>query len=278
MPAAATLLEPIIAMEPFERGLDKSMDCRFKLLWSELELTNGNAARALEVLPTEEQLKILDESQQVAVRFNRAEAAAQAGKNALALSELDWLNEHAKSAASQPRWATSVGLRQCELLLKTKNYKRLSEAVAEAKTRFADFERAHEFDYLLARAAMLQVDFDEARKHLQMITESHAAKDTSAGARAQWMLGETYFLEQNLKDAIAAYKPVTELAESQPWQTLALMQTAKCYELQNQFNEAREAYQQVAAITKDEKIRQEAKSRIEVMERTANRSQPRPLR
>ena len=76
----ASLLGPIIAMEAFERGFDKSLDCRFKLLWSELELTQGNSARALEVLPSDEQLKLLEESQQVVVRFSRAEASAQAGK------------------------------------------------------------------------------------------------------------------------------------------------------------------------------------------------------
>ena len=171
-----------------------------------------------------------------------------------------------------------MALRQCELLLKTKDYKRLAVAAEDGKVRFAEFDRVHEFDYLLARAAMLQVDFDRARKHLNAITESVVTRNTPASARAQWMIGETYFLEQNLKDAIAAYKPVTERTESQPWQTLAMMQTAKCYELQSRFSEAREAYQQVVTITKDDKIRQEANSRIEVVERMANTAKPRSLR
>ena len=172
----------------------------------------------------------------------------------------------------------TVAVRQCELLLKSKAYTELSAAVTDAKKRFPAFERLHEFDYLLARAAMLQIDFDQARNHLRRITESAAAKDTSAAARAQWMLGESFFLEQNYNAAIAAYKSVTGLLEMQPWQTLALMQTAKCFELLNQSCDALAVYQQIASSAQDEKIRQEATSRMEAIERIGARAIPRPLR
>jgi lipopolysaccharide biosynthesis regulator YciM len=118
---------------------------------------------------------------------------------------------------------------------------------------------------------MQQIDFDQARLHLKAIVET-AGINTSASARAQWMLGETYFMEQNFNEAVNAYKPVAELEQSQPWQTLALMQTAKCFELLNQPSDALEVYRRVINISKDENIRQEATSRIEVVERTASRT------
>ena len=275
---AAKLLSPIVDAQVRDRGFDKSLDCRFRVLWSQIELARGHAARSLEVLPSDEDLVKLEEPQQIAVRFSRAEAAAQAGKHAIALGELQWLSEYAHQATDEPRWSVTVALRQCELLLKSKAYSKLSAAVEEAKKRFPDFERLHEFDYLLARAAMLQIDFDQARNHLRTITEAAAAKDTSAAARAQWMVGESFFLEQNYNAALTAYKPVTELREMQPWQTLALMQTGKCFELLNQSSEALAAYQQIASSAQDEKIRQEAASRIEAIERIGARAKPRPLR
>ena len=276
--AAAKLLSPIVDAPAQDRGFDESLDCRFRLLWSQIELAQGHANHSLEVLPRDEDLVKLAEPQQIAVRFSRAEAAAQAGKQAIALGELQWLSEYAHKATSEPNWSVTVAVRQCELLLKSKAYTELSAAVTDAKKRFPAFERLHEFDYLLARAAMLQIDFDQARNHLRRITESAAAKDTSAAARAQWMLGESFFLEQNYNAAIAAYKPVTGLLEMQPWQTLALMQTAKCFELLNQSCDALAVYQQIASSAQDEKIRQEATSRMEAIERIGARAIPRPLR
>jgi len=276
--AAGKLLKPIIDTDSGGRGFNDALDCRFRLLWSELELAQGHAACSLEVLPSNEKLKLLDVAQQIAVRFSRAEAAAQAGKNSLALEELQWLNDHAVKATEEPTWAATVTLRRCELLLKTKNYSKLVTEVEDAKQRFVSFGRLYELDYLLARAAMLQIDFERARLHLRAILETTTAKNTSAAARAQWMLGETFFLEQNWTEAIAAYKPVVELNEFQTWQTLALMQTAKCRELLNQSNEALDAYQKVVVITRDEKIRLEAAARIEVIQRIANTAKSRPLR
>ena len=275
---AAKLLSPIVVTQPQDRGFDESLDCRFRMLWSEVELAQGHAARSLEVLPRDVDLMKLDEPQQIAIRFSRAEAAAQAGKHAIALGDLQWLSDYAQNAKHEPSWSVTVALRQSELLLKSKAYAKLSAVITDAKKRFPDFERLHEFDYLLARAAMLQIDFDQARDHLRKITESVAAKDTSAAARAQWMLGESYFFEQNYHAAITAYKPVTELPEMQPWQTLALMQTAKCLELLDQASEALAAYQRIASSAKDEKFRQEATARIQAIERSGARSKPRPLR
>ena len=275
---AAALLKPIIDAAAETRGFDDSLNCRFRLLWSELELAQGHAERSLEVLPSNEQLKQLDSTQQIAVRFSRAEAASQTGRNTLALDELNWLNEQASQSPEEPNWATTVMLRRCELLLKTKRYSDLAVEVAKAKERFANYGRLHELDHLLARAAVLQVDFEQARFHLQTILDSPATKNSSAAARAQWMLGETYFLEENWGKAIEAYSPVAELSDFPTWQTLALMQTAKCRELLKQSSEALNAYQKVVAITRDEKIRQEAAARIEVIERIANSPKSKPLR
>ncbi len=269
---ASKCLSPIIASVEPSHGLDPSLDLRFRILWSELELAKGHATRGLEVLPSDSELEKLDEPRQIALRFSRAEAAAQAGKNEIAMQDLRWLSDFAERATDKPDWAVTVALRQGELLLKTKDYANLNAVVEKAKDQFTEFDRLHEFDYLLARAAMLQIDFDQARLHLQTITESEAAKKSSAAARAQWMLGETYFMEQKLNEAVNAYRPVTLVPESQPWQSLACMQSAKCYELLGQSKEALDAYQQVVTNTKDEKLRQEAHTRIEVLERIAKRT------
>ena len=50
-----------------------------------------------------------------------------------------------------------------------KMYDKLADVADDAKAKFADFEKLDEFDYLLARAAILQVDFERARIHLTKI-------------------------------------------------------------------------------------------------------------
>ncbi len=248
------------------------------MLWSELELAQGNAKEAFKALPSEASVSVLGDAQQIAVRFSRAEAASRAGELQVASSDLQWLDAYARRQQVEPTWAATVALRQCELLLKTKQYATLEKSVAESKHRFADFERLHEFDYLLARAAVLQVDFDAARMHLQSIMDATQANQNSAFARATWMLGETYFMEQKFDEAIAEYKRVADGALPQPWPALSLMQMAKCYELQSRTEEAVAMYQRAIEATKDPKIQQEAAARVDVIQRTAAQEKKPKLR
>ncbi len=248
------------------------------MLWSELELALGNPKLSLEALPSEASVAVLGDAQQIAVRFSRAEAASRAGELQIAARDLKWLDDYSRRQFVEPVWATTVGLRACELMLKMKQYAALQARVEESKNRFADFDRLHEFDYLLARAAMLQVDFDGARTHLRAIIQATGVNQPAPRARAQWMLGETYFMEQKFDEAIGEYKVVADRGVPQPWQTLSLMQMAKCYELQNRSDEALAAYRRVIQESKDPKIQQDATARVDVIERTAVRDKKQPLR
>ena len=101
---------------------------------------------------------------------------------------------------------------------------------AEAKQKYPKFVGLYEFDLLLARNALAQVEFDEARRLLQSIINNPPASDATAAPRAQWWLGESYFLSQDYARAMVAYSAVIDSNSVPAWADTALMQRGKCHE------------------------------------------------
>lgn len=256
-----------------QRLFDLDFECRFRLLAADVAMALGHPHQALEVLPSDAELELFSPTQRVALRFARAEAAARARQQGVARRDLDWLHDESERANPPPAWATTVELRRCELLLAEKSYEQLRHVAEDAKRRFPQFERLHEFDYLLARAAVLEIDFDTARKCLQSIIEQTNSRQPLACARAHWLIGETYFLQQQFEAALAAYQPATVLTSQHPWHSLALLQSGKCLELLQRPQEALKAYEQVVKLTSDTRLRDEATTRIEVVQRLAQNPQ-----
>ncbi len=252
---------------------DIDFECRFRLTYAECALARGIPNAALEVLPTDEELDAFKPTQRVALRFARAEAAARARQQSMAMMDLEWLSEEAKRASPEPQWAATVELRRCELLLATRDFAKLQEVASMGKSRFPDFAQRDEFDYLLARAAMLQIDFDSARTYLNCVISAKPAVKRPAVARAHWMVGETYFLEQQYEPAIKAYRAAAAM-DQQPWQSLSQLQTGKCLELTNQQQQAVAIYEQLIASTIDEKLKAEATARLDAVQRTAQSPKP----
>ncbi len=282
---ATTLLAPLDDRFEIARNMnvhlfEVNFDCRYRLIASELALANGNAERAVTILSSTDELSELIDSQKIAIKFALAEAFTRAQQPSQALEELQWLREAAQSMSPMPEWAATIELRRAELMFTEKMYDKLAEVADDAKAKFADFEKLDEFDYLLARAAILQVDFERARIHLTKIINLDLKLATgreNAVARALWMLGEIDFLEQKYDSAIVAYSKAMQQPDQQPWQNLALLQTGKCLELLNRGTDALAAYERVVAETQDEKLRAEAISRLNEVKRTAANSKA-PLR
>lgn len=81
---------------------------------------------------------------------------------------------------------------------------------AKAKQEHAEFARSYEFDYLLARCRIAQIEFDEAREFLRQVLDAPAARNRSRTART-WMLGEVYFLQRQYPQAQEAYAQVARM-------------------------------------------------------------------
>ncbi|MGV3485211.1 MAG: tetratricopeptide repeat protein, partial [Planctomycetaceae bacterium] len=82
---------------------------------------------------------------------------------------------------------------------------------------------------LAAELSIRRARFDEARETLsEVVSGSDAAP--ALRPRAQWMIGETYFLQQRFAEAIDAYRRVDAMDAAGEWAPAALLQAGKAFE------------------------------------------------
>lgn len=265
-----------------------------QLAWAHHDLQSGRAALAVERLRSLlDTLKLVGEQHQ-AVRFALSEAYIADNQPSLALEQLDQLTdptatETATEAEAIPNplavlasvsWRASLALRRGELLVRLRRSREAVPVLRQAKESYPDFAQRHEFDYLLARCAIADVDFDQARQHLRDVVEAPSAAGTEAVLKAQWMIGETYLLQREHQPALEAYQTVIAFAGQSPWRLRALVQAGKCLELLDQPVRAAEQY--AAALQADSledesllTVRLEAKQRLEIVRTTLSATRDR---
>jgi predicted negative regulator of RcsB-dependent stress response len=189
-------------------------------------------------------LAAIESRQQLQVRFAVAEKLIQQGDYDVADRQLEWLSTHANEQAGvRPEWALTVDLRRCELAVQRKQYLQAREHLAECREDYSDSKHSYEFDFLLARCAVAQIDFDEAIRILRQIAAEESVP-AEGKAKAYWMEGEVYFLMEAFVPAIEAYRQAADI-NAPAWQARALLQMAKCQELSQQTAEAIQSYQRL---------------------------------
>jgi len=94
---------------------------------------------------------------------------------------------------------------------------------------------------LEAELAIRRARMDEARG---LLSEIVRATDTAAELRprAQWLIGETYFLQQKYAEAIDAYRRVDTLDAGGEWAAVSLLQAGKAFEKLGRPREAATCY------------------------------------
>jgi len=94
---------------------------------------------------------------------------------------------------------------------------------------------------LTAELLVRRARFDEARETLDQVVRAPDAVP-SLRARAQWWIGETYFLQSRFPDAIDAYRRVDTLEDAGQWAPAALLQAGKAFEKLGRSREAATCY------------------------------------
>ncbi len=245
--------------------LQAKLDFELPLAWAEYELSSGRASVAVDVLNKVDTARLASE-QTLAVRFLLAEALFAAGKHELAEEQFDWLAKQADAMSPQPTWIAAIALRRGELLVRIRDIPAARAWLLQAKHEHAEFTRAYEFDYLLARCAVAQIEFGEARNLLQQVMDAPAAQGTEAAPRAAWMLGEVYFLQRQYPQAMDAYAKVAHMNAFPDWQARALLQSAKCHELLGQSPQALADYQRALQLSQQPEIQKQATERVGAIE------------
>ncbi len=102
-----------------------------------------------------------------------------------------------------------------------------------------------EVDYARGRALQGLARFDEARAAFDRVIA--ARRGTELAARAQLMRGETFFHQEQYRDALRDFYRVVIQYNAPEWQAAALLEAGKVHEKLNQWREAVETYEKLQA-------------------------------
>ncbi|MCU0961056.1 MAG: tetratricopeptide repeat protein [Pirellulaceae bacterium] len=170
----------------------------------------------------------------------------------------------AQMAGTNEPWLAMVALRRAQVQAHLGNWPGAHEAAAPIADRFPGFPQQHEVDYLLGRCHMHRGELDAARAAYERVIASTTGGKSETAAMAQWMVGETYFMQQQYLDAIKAYHRVEALYAYPQWQAAALLQAGKCYDLLGQPEEAIQRYTQILSEYPSSRVTEKAASRLRV--------------
>ena len=94
---------------------------------------------------------------------------------------------------------------------------------------------------LSAELAVRELKFDDARSTLEQVVRSDGAIETLRG-RAQWTIGETFYMQEKFADAIEAYRKVEGIDPGGDWIAISLVQAGKSFEQMGRTREAAVCY------------------------------------
>ena len=176
----------------------------------------------------------------LAAEFWYAEIAYRTDDYDTAQKRFDQLAKHI--TGHNDRWTAIIPLRRAQLLFQQKHWTEARQLAETIARDFPDFDQQYEADCLIGRSLMAENTFDDARTAFTRVVHSTAGGKTETAAMAQWMIGDSYFQQENYTAALREYMRVEILYPYPHWQAAALLQAGKCYEKLGQKREAAELY------------------------------------
>jgi tetratricopeptide (TPR) repeat protein len=96
-------------------------------------------------------------------------------------------------------------------------------------------------DLLDAELSVRRLQFDSARALLESVIRS-SETDSGVRGRAQWLIGETHYLQRKFHEAIEAYRRVEGIDPHGQWVSASLLQAGKSFEQLGRTREAAVCY------------------------------------
>jgi len=194
------------------------------------------------------------------LEFWAAEAAFRLQKYDTARARFTALQ--AKTIGIDQSWTAMVPLRRAQLATRRQQWSEVLKILDLLEREHPEFELDYEIDYLRGRALAGRGNMTAARKFYRHVLDNRVARDTEAATMAGWMIGETYFHQRDYARARLAYEKVMEKTSLPEWQSRAALQAGKCWELEQQWDEAANIYTTALKSWPNSNSDQELKSRL----------------
>ncbi len=122
----------------------------------------------------------------------------------------------------------------------------------------------------IRQASQDSLRFDAARKILESVARNPEL-DGALSARADWLIGETFFMQGRMEEAINAYRQVETHPGCQLYRPLALVQAGKCFERLGRWREAAQCYSGAVTQPDDRQSARVAQERLQAIQESAKR-------
>lgn len=166
-------------------------------------------------------------------------------------------------AVAKAEWFPLVWVSLAEIAFRQKQYDEVAAAVEELRQRDPQSPYLHQAEEILGRGLKQQAKFAEARKVLERVIADPHAFRTETAAKAQFLIAETYFLQEQWQPAFLAYQKVYTSYDFPEWQAAALLQSGKCDEKLGHWKEAALSYDKLLSEFPKSSLADEARQRLQ---------------
>lgn len=161
-----------------------------------------------------------------------------------------------------PAWAPRLWVLAAEAQFRLKRYDDILATVGDLKKQLPDSPLTYQVEEVLGRALKQQAKFPEARTALERVINDERAFRTETAAKSQFLIAETWFLQEKWKDAFLAYQKVYASYAYPEWQSAALLQAGKCDEQLGNLPDAIATYDRLIAEFPNSTHIEEARRRL----------------
>lgn len=259
-------LEPALAMITKAESLQPSASLKPALLYRR-GLLNRDLNKPGEASKDFESLLALapDSPFAPAALFWLGETDFESNRNEAAITTYLRLTER-KDAG---KYSALSHLRLAQTYLKMQKWEDADKEADKLADESVEMPVREEAIYVKGRVRQQKAEFDAAREFYRKII---GEQRTETAAKAQFMLGETFLLQERFDEAIKEFLKVEILYPIPEWQSFALLEVGKCYARQSDIENARKAFADVVERYSQWPAAAEAKKQLEALAKTSETS------
>lgn len=164
-------------------------------------------------------------------------------------------------------WTGRIWVLLSEVALAEKRYSDVDRIAGEMLQDLPDSKWLFQMRFLQGRRWKSQAppDFTRARRYFEEVTSDDRVQGTETAARSQFLIAETYLLQEAFENAAREYHRVHLIYSVPEWQARSLFQAAACEERLKKINEATRSYSELVDKFPNHELAAKAKERLQAL-------------